>query len=149
MNRRTRQKLAQVIVVMLALGVIFVAAPQPAAAASPDTADTAVSSSVTAQGCTVNSYWLPSMSILRLVHTSGDVVDLKRDIHNRYYTVHVAINGAYQGEHYVPVDVGPIQVRMKLRQMLETGLDGQVRQVYKEKPIVYACSDWSVYTISS
>lgn len=100
-----------------------------------------------AQACTSQSHWLPSRSILRLTsQATGDVVLLQRHIRHGAYTVRVAVNGQDLGESYVPVDLGSIQVRMQLRLTLETSY-GSVRQAYKEKPIVHACSNWIVDTI--
>ena len=147
MYRHTHGNLTKIVVALLILGGMFLGGARPTAAAQRHALGATPSARIAAQSCSAQSYWLPSMSILRLQRRDGATVDLKRNIRSGYYTVHIAINGRYQGERYVPVDIGPIQVRMALRLMTEVGPDGRIRQVYKEKPLARACSDWSVSTL--
>lgn len=106
---------------------------------------TSLSAPASAQAtCTRYKYDLPASYALQLTDSvSGSVLHLQRSNYQFKPTTLLWIQFNYHGQYYIPVDIFDIQVRLQGRYVYET-FNGQVRQVYKQIPVVLACSNWRV-----
>lgn len=85
---------------------------------------------------------LPTITPMRLQHADGTQVLLLRGNYNFKPTVHIAINGQYYGQYYIPVNLGGgVQVQTKLQYRTEIWM-GRVRQVQKVTTVAQWGSGW-------
>jgi hypothetical protein len=100
-------------------------------------------SPASAQSCR-NLAYIPGVNAVTLQNEAGTTISLQHNSRNYHHTVRVWENNNYVGEYYIPVSFasGEIQVKLKMKQRLETWL-GQVRQTNKHLPYITVCGNWS------
>ncbi|MEM7272211.1 MAG: hypothetical protein AAF547_03935 [Actinomycetota bacterium] len=100
------------------------------------------SRSTTDRNCVTTGY-VPRSGTMQLTHRNGTVVHLQQDSHRYEPTAHVWINGQSEGEWYLPLDLGDIDILFRYQYRYETWL-GSVRQVLKPVAYVQACNGWTI-----
>ncbi|WP_147376944.1 hypothetical protein [Noviherbaspirillum saxi] len=94
------------------------------------------------QGCQSTSY-IPGITPFVMQHANGTTVALLADSVNYRRTAHVWINDGYRGQYFIPFDVFPGEVQVRLQQGIryETFL-ARVRTPIRYTPYVIACGPW-------
>jgi hypothetical protein len=97
-------------------------------------------SSVNAGNCFGTSH-IPSSQWMSWRNNSGATLQIARGNYNFKPTLHIAVNGQYLGQYYIPVTItDDVQVVFKNMYKLET-FNGEVRQTFKPEPYLKICSN--------
>lgn len=89
-----------------------------------------------ASGVTYRTTFIPTTRPLVIQHTSGFLVSVQRGNFNFRPTVHLWYNNQYQGQYFIPVDLGDIEVGFTTSTRNTIGIDGNINTGNRTVPFL-------------